>query len=77
MTANIDFGVDNADKLLLVRAQEADVVAVMSPMQDSPRCIMVHKSSVLERVDLQVGIHPRWRSIPAVTAEFLTKKSIR
>lgn len=57
-TAKVDFGVDNADKLLLVRAQQADVVAVMSPMQDSPRCIMVHKSSGLARVEDLAGRHP-------------------
>ncbi len=41
-TNQIQCGVDNADKLLLVRVQEADVVATMSPMQISPRSIMVH-----------------------------------
>lgn len=44
----VDFAVDNADKLLLARAQEADVVAVMSPIQDSPRCVMVHADSGIE-----------------------------
>lgn len=38
----IEFAVDNADKLLLARAQEADVVAVMAPIQNSPRCLLVH-----------------------------------
>lgn len=47
----VDFGVDNADKLLLLRAQQADVVAVMSPLQNSPRCIMVHKQSGLTRLE--------------------------
>lgn len=49
--AKVEFGIDNADKLLLLRAQDADVVAVMSPMQDSPRCIMVHKNSGLTRLE--------------------------
>ena len=43
-SGTVAFGVDNADKLLLGRVQQADVVAVMAPIQDSPRCIMVHKS---------------------------------
>jgi NitT/TauT family transport system substrate-binding protein len=45
------FGVDNADKLLVWRAQEADAVAVMSPLQDSPRCIMVHKESGIQKLE--------------------------
>lgn len=44
----VDFAVDNADKVLLARAQEANVVAVMSPIQDSPRCVMVHAESGIE-----------------------------
>lgn len=50
-TAVVEFGVDNADKLLLLRAQDADVVAVISPMQDSPRCIMVHQASGLRKLE--------------------------
>ncbi|MBS0202382.1 MAG: ABC transporter substrate-binding protein [Planctomycetes bacterium] len=44
------FGVDNADKLLTWRAQQADAVAVMSPIQDSPRCIMVHQKTGLTKL---------------------------
>jgi NitT/TauT family transport system substrate-binding protein len=47
----IEFGVDNADKLLLLRAQQADVVVVMTPIQNSPRCILVHKKSGLTRLE--------------------------
>lgn len=50
-TGTIDFAIDNADKLLLLLAQQADVVALMSPIQDSPRCIMVHKKSGLNRLE--------------------------
>lgn len=46
----VDFGVENADKLLVWRAQQADAVAVMSPLQNSPRCIMVHKSSGITKL---------------------------
>lgn len=45
------FGVDNADKLLLGRAQEADVVAVFAPIQTSPRCILVHEESGITSFD--------------------------
>lgn len=41
----MEFGVYNADGLLLARAEEAPVVALMAPIQISPRCIMVHKSA--------------------------------
>lgn len=50
-TGQADFGVDNADKLLLGRAQEADVVAVFAPIQTSPRCIMVHAAAGIESFD--------------------------
>lgn len=44
-TDQADFGIENADRILLMRAQEADVVAVLAPMQTSPRCLMVHESA--------------------------------
>lgn len=44
-SGQVDFGVANADQVLLLRAQEADLVAVMAPLQTSPRCLMVHESS--------------------------------
>jgi len=41
----VDFGVLNADEVLLARAQGARIVALMAPMQISPRCLMVHEES--------------------------------
>ncbi len=52
----IDFGISNADSLLLARAQEADVVALLAPMQHSPRCIMVHAVSGIERLEDLRGV---------------------
>ncbi|QDT36270.1 ABC transporter substrate-binding protein [Stratiformator vulcanicus] len=43
-----DFGVANADRVLLLRAQEADVIAIMAPLQDSPRCLMVRSDAEVE-----------------------------
>lgn len=40
-----DFGIENADRILLMRAQEADVVAVLAPLQTNPRCLLVHQSA--------------------------------
>ncbi|MBD3672896.1 MAG: ABC transporter substrate-binding protein [Planctomycetaceae bacterium] len=48
---DVTFGVTNADDVLLARAQEADVVAVMAPLQTSPRCVMVHESSGITSFD--------------------------
>jgi NitT/TauT family transport system substrate-binding protein len=39
------FGVVNADNVLFARAQEAPIVALMAPLQISPRCLIVHESS--------------------------------
>jgi len=47
-SGKLEFGVYNADGLLLARAEEAPVVALMAPLQTSPRCIMVHESSGIE-----------------------------
>ncbi len=56
------FGVTNADLVLLGRAQEADVVAVFAPIQQSPRCVMVHKKSGItkfeELKDMTLAINP-------------------
>ena len=57
-SGKIEFGVDNADKLLLLRAQQADVVGVMSPIQNSPRCIMVHKKSGLSKLEELANAKP-------------------
>ncbi len=50
-TGKATFGVSNADQILIARAQEADVVALMAPIQDSPRCIMVHEESGISRLE--------------------------
>ena len=50
-SGKVTFGVTNADQVLLQRAQEADVVAIFAPIQQSPRCIMVHKKSGITKFD--------------------------
>lgn len=44
-SGRVTFGIINADNLLYGRAEQAPVVALMAPLQTSPRCIMVHESS--------------------------------
>lgn len=63
-TGRVDFAVTNADRIIFGQAAEADVVALMAPIQDSPRCIMVHDSSgiksleELSNVTLAIGTGP-------------------
>ncbi len=44
----IRFAISNADLVVLSRARGAKIVAVAAPLQQSPRCIMVHESSGIE-----------------------------
>ena len=50
-TGRADFGVANADNILFARAQQLPVVALMAPLQNSPRCLLVHKASGIESFD--------------------------
>ena len=48
-TGRVEFGISNADQILVGRAREADVVAIFAALQTSPRCIMVHKASGIKQ----------------------------
>lgn len=50
-TGRVEFGISNADQILVGRAREADVVAVLAALQTSPRCIMVHEASGIRQFD--------------------------
>ena len=50
-TGRVEFGISNADQILVGRAREADVVAVFAALQTSPRCIMVHETSGIKQFD--------------------------
>jgi NitT/TauT family transport system substrate-binding protein len=50
-TERVEFGISNADQILVGRAREADVVAVFAAMQTSPRCIMVHEASGIDKFE--------------------------
>ena len=41
----VQFGVGNADDVLLARSEESKLVAVFAPLQTGPRCIMVREDS--------------------------------
>ncbi|MCU0710636.1 MAG: ABC transporter substrate-binding protein [Pirellula sp.] len=44
----VEFGVGNADDVLIARNQEIDLVALMAPIQDGPRCILTRKDSNID-----------------------------
>lgn len=46
----IDFAVSNADLVILARSKGVDIVALAAPLQASPRCILVHQDSGIERL---------------------------
>ncbi|MCA9051211.1 MAG: ABC transporter substrate-binding protein [Planctomycetaceae bacterium] len=47
----IPFAVSSADLVVLARSQGVDLVAVAAPLQQSPRCILVHQDSGIERLE--------------------------
>lgn len=57
------FGVTNADNLIFARAAEANIVALMAPLQVSPRCIMVHESEGFKTLadlnDMTLAMNPK------------------
>ena len=62
-TGSVEFGVTNADDVLIARAQGAPIVALMAPYQVNPRCIMVHSDSGIERIEdirgMTLALSPR------------------
>lgn len=49
-TGRVAFGISEAAEVLLARGQQAPLVAVMAPVQESPRCILVHEQSGVEQL---------------------------
>jgi len=41
----VQFGVTNADGLVVARAEGARLKALLAPLQNSPRCLLVHEAS--------------------------------
>ncbi len=60
-TGAVDFGVENADHVVLARAQQAQVTALLAPIQTHPRCIMVHAATgitnLYELADLTLAMN--------------------
>jgi NitT/TauT family transport system substrate-binding protein len=54
MTGQCDFGVANADDVILAQSQGMDVVAIFAAMDSNPRCLMLRKDSGITKVqDIQ------------------------
>lgn len=69
----VEFGVANADPILFGRAEGAPVVAVMAPLQVSPRCIMVHEKSGIRSFEQLKNVTLAMSSTGAF-AHFLRKR---
>ena len=46
-----DFAVTNADRVIFARDANMDVTALMAPIQNTPRCIMVHKETGITKLE--------------------------
>ncbi len=45
LTGRVQFAVGNADDVLLFRQESAAIVALLAPIQNTPRCVLVHADS--------------------------------
>lgn len=45
VAGRVQFAIGNADDVLVFREQDVPVVALMAPIQNTPRCILVHEES--------------------------------
>jgi NitT/TauT family transport system substrate-binding protein len=52
----IQFGIINADELLLARQEGVDIVSLMAPLQTSPRCLLVRADSGIKGFDQLSGL---------------------
>lgn len=48
---HIDFAVSDADNVVKGRANGVPLVALLAPLQNSPRCIMVHQASGFQKLE--------------------------
>jgi NitT/TauT family transport system substrate-binding protein len=56
VTGRVQFGIGNADDVLMARQQGIPLVALMAPLQHSPRCIMVRQDSGIESFEQLAGV---------------------
>ena len=73
-TGRVTFGVTNADRVLVGQARGARTVALMAPMQVSPRCILVHEKSNITSFDELGNVETLAASSTSTWSLFLKKK---
>ena len=77
----IQFGVGNADDVLMAREQTAPLVALMAPMQIGPRCIMVREDSGITSFeglkDITLQIDPARPYVPFMKSKGLLKENVK
>ncbi len=56
VTGRVQFAIGNADDVLLFRNEDVPVVALMAPIQNTPRCILVHESSPVTKLSELGGL---------------------
>lgn len=56
ITGRVQFAIGNADDVLLFRQQGVDVVALLAPIQQTPRCIMVRADSGINSLSELKGL---------------------
>jgi len=77
----IEFGVANADDVVLAREQSAPLIALMAPLQIGPRCIMVREDSGistfegLENITLQID--PSRPYVPFMKSKGFLSKDVK
>lgn len=56
LTGRVQFAIGNADDVLLFRQQQAPLVALMAPIQNTPRCILVREDSSVDKLSELEGM---------------------
>jgi NitT/TauT family transport system substrate-binding protein len=76
----IQFGIGNADDVLMAREQDAPLVALMAPMQDGPRCIMVREDSGIKNFEdlknITLQIDPARPYVPFMKGKGLLQENV-
>ena len=77
----IQFGVGNADDVLMAREQAAPLVALMAPMQIGPRCIMVREDSGIKSFEelrnITLQIDPARPYVPFMKSKRLLTDNVK
>lgn len=56
VTGRVQFAIANADDVLLFREQGADIVSLLAPIQQTPRCVLVRADSGIDSLGKLKGV---------------------